>query len=49
MKTIRRKVIFAKRNHVQPSCYEISVLIIYVLPQCNTVRICKMYRNNLTV
>ena len=38
MKAIRRKVIFAKRNHVQTSC---TVLIIYVLPQYNTVRIYK--------
>ena len=30
MKTIRRKVIFAKHNHVQTSCMKFTVLIIYV-------------------
>ena len=49
MKTIRRKVIFVKRNHVRTSYMKFMVLIIYVLPQCNAVRIYKIYRNNLTV
>ena len=48
MKTIRCKVIFAKCNHVQTTVYEIYGTY-NLLPQYNTVRICKMYKNNLTV